>query len=551
MRTFTALACAFGLLTATAGSAADADKQAARAAKRALALAEKIEPAKPSAPKAAPAAAPTQPDTTAPELARRIDAVIDAALSAAKVQPSPRSSDAEFLRRVWLDIVGVIPTADEAAGFLDSTDPNKRAKLIDKLLADSRYGRHMADEWSEKLFPRTSDNRKISAKPLYDWLEKQFADNVPWDKMATELLTATGDQDDHPAVTFAAGNITADKMTDRVARLFMGVRLECAQCHNHPFTEWKQADYWHTAAFFTKVRYSNGNPNPQRGNTVGIAEAPRIVAGKLPESAKLLPPQFLGGDKPKLDPQQPYRPVFARWLTSADNKFFAKAMANRTWANLFGRGIVNPVDDMIDEHEASHPELLTLLAADFTKSHFDVKHLTRAICLSEAYQRSSRPAASGDKADKLFAHMAVKVMMPQQLFDSLVSAIGVPDAMRERANKATATKGRQMTPRDNFVTFFTVGGEDDPTEYEAGIPQALRLMNNGQMQRAFVMGRELSAKPLPQALDRLYLATLSRRPTEVERAKLASHIAKSDAKPNALGDVIWAVLNSSEFTVVR
>jgi hypothetical protein len=490
-----------------------------------------------------------KPDPLA--LARRIDQAILQRLNAEKVRPSPLADDAEFLRRVYLDLTGAIPPADKAAAFLDSKDRNKRAQLIDELLADPRYGRYMADIWQALLLPRTSDNRRLQPQPLISWLEENFNSNKPWDQFVAELLTATGPQDKNGAVTFFLANPTADKVTDTVSKLFLGVQLQCAQCHNHPFTSWKQDEYWAMATFFTKVRADNVNRAARLGNMPGINEGGRGRAPRLPESAKVVPAKFLQGEEPKLNRSEPYRPVLAKWMTSPDNPFFARATVNRLWAHFFGRGFVTPVDDMHEGNAPSHPELLQELAGQFTASDFDLKHLIRAICNSRTYQRTSKPAAGNDKDVTLFSHMAIKVLSPGQLYDSLVQVIGAPRQNAPR-NRQAQQRGPGANPRAQFVAFFQAEEGADPTEYQAGIPQALRLMNSPQLTNGAALLNQIArAGGTPaQNLERLYLATLSRRPTAVETRRLFAYLKEHVGEVRqAYSDVLWALLNSSEFTL--
>jgi hypothetical protein len=518
---------------------------------------------------AGPAAARETPAGRLPaaELARRIDAAVDERLRAEGVQPSPRADDAEFLRRVYLDLTGRIPTAEKAAAFLDDRDPGKRAKLIDELLASPDYGRHQADIWQALLLPRTSDNRRVQFPPMAAWLEEQFNRNRPWDALVRDLVTASGKQDENGAVTYFLANPTVDKITDSVTKLFLGVQLQCAQCHNHPFTSWKQTEYWGMAAFFLKVRPDIPRPPMQlNGASAGVTEVANLPRGKrfgLPESAKIVPPKFLGGGQPAVETGEPLRPVLAAWLVSPENPYFSRAMVNRTWAQLFGRGIVHPVDDMSDANPPSHPQLLTDLAEQFAAGGFDVKYLTRAICNSKAYQRTSRPSGSNaEAASELLARMPVKVLTPEQLFDSLTRVLGGPNPNgpggppgKAKAdaggmvNKALASKFG-FTPRTQFVLFFRGdGGEPDPTEYQAGIPQALRLMNAPQLNNAAAFSPLVRAgRPPAQVAEQLYLATLSRRPTPRERDRVAAYVARQAGEPRqAYADVLWALLNSSEF----
>jgi hypothetical protein len=488
------------------------------------------------------------------DLSRQIDQRIGERLRAEKVQPVPLADDAEFVRRVYLDITGIIPPAEKVAAFLDSKDKDKRGKLIDELLASPQYGRHMADIWQGLLMPRSSDNRRLREEPLFHWLEESFNSNKSWDKLAAELVTSSGTQDDNGAVTFFLANQTADKMTDSVCKLFLGVQLQCAQCHNHPFTGWKQNDYWGMAAFFTKVRSGNIRKAAKQGNTLEVEEG-KGRGAKLPTSAKIVPAKFLQGDEPKLDKDAPYRPVLARWLTASENPFFARAMANRLWAHFFGQGIVNPVDDMHEGNVPSHPELLQELAGQFQAHHFDVKYLIRALCNSQAYQRTGKQTGAEDKAGPLFGRMAVKVLTPEQLYDSLVAVIGEPGKQAAQGRKGAQPqpkKGGPNNPRAAFVAFFHTDDGANPTEYQAGIPQALRLMNSPQFSRqAVTLDQAMkSARSPAQIIDQLYLATLARHPTSAESQRLSNYVRAHSADPHkGYGDIFWAVLNSSEFTL--
>jgi hypothetical protein len=491
----------------------------------------------------------------AAQLAKRIDQAINKRLQAEKIKPSPLADDAEFLRRAYLDLIGVIPPADKAAAFLDSKDPAKRAKLIDELLANPRFGRHLADIWKGYLVPRTSDNRQLKAEPLLRWLEESFNKNKPWDQFVTELLTASGTQEESGAVTFFLANPTPDKVTDAVSRLFLGVQLQCAQCHNHPFTKWKQTEYWGMAAFFTKVKVDRVKKAAKEAVSPSVSENSKGRRAKLPVSAKLVPAKFLLGEEPKLDRSAPYRPVLAQWVTSPQNRFFARAIANRLWAQFFGRGIVDPVDEMHDGNPPSNPELLQELTGQFTANHFDVKYLIRAICNSQAYQRSSKPNDKDDTGANFFAHMAIKVNSPEQLFDSLVAVVGAPGqqaAARKRKAVNQGKKGPAANPRNAFVNFFTIEDGSDPTQYQAGIPQVLRLMNAPQLSGGGALLERLlkSSRSPAQLIERLYLTTLSRRPSHAESQRLTQYVHAHGAEPRkAYHDILWALLNSSEFAL--
>jgi hypothetical protein len=383
------------------------------------------------------------------------------------------------------------------------------------------------------------------------WLEDAFNANRHWDEIVRDVVTASGEMADNPAVSYVMANRGPDKLTDSVTRLFMGVQLQCAQCHNHPFTEWKRDEYWGMAAFFGKVRLE-GRP---RAGGKGLPQVLVHDGGKgrplpRPDAAKNLAPRFLQGEEPGLKGDDSYRAVLAAWLTSAKNAYFSKAMVNRTWAQFFGRGLVTPVDDMHDGNEPSHPQLLADLADQFAASGFDVKYLVRAICNSKAYQRSSKPTGGNAEAGgELFSRMAVKVLTPEQMFDSLAQALGAPPAPPAQARRNPANGRTPPSSRSLFVAFFKV--EDaDPTEYQVGIPQTLRLMNTPRLNNPGLLRPLLEGRKSPsEILEALYLRTLSRRPRPDEAARLSAYLNKFGGEPlKAYSDVLWVLLNSSEFT---
>lgn len=512
--------------------------------------------------KLASPALPPGSKLSASELTRRVDDALDVYLQGEKVQPAPRSDDAEFIRRIYLDLTGHIPPAEKVIAFLDDRRTDKRARLIDALLDDADYGKHQAEVWQALFTTRNSDNRRINFEPLRTWLEERFNKNQPWDALVRDLLTASGKQDENGAVTYFLANLGPDKATDNVTKVLLGVQLQCAQCHNHPFTGWKQTEYWGMAAFFMKVQPLGFRPGMMmNGEGPGIRDGNFVPRRLLPESAKMLPAKFLGGDEAKVQAGDSPRPALAAWLTAADNPYFSRALVNRTWANLFGRGLVNPVDDMHDANPASHPQLLADLANQFTASDFDLKHLVRALCNTRAYQRTSKPVnGTVDAAPELYARMAVKVLTPEQLFDSLGQALGGPLGQgpgmgrfgkgMQQAQALAQFRGGMFNPRALFVSFFKSEGDNDPTEYQAGIPQALRLMNAGPLNNAIgnsALSR--STKPTPQAVQDLYLATLSRRPKPRELERAVAHVREQRDSRQGLSDVLWALVNSSEFTL--
>jgi hypothetical protein len=482
------------------------------------------------------------------ELASRIDRLVEARLEAEGLRPAEAADDAEFLRRVHLDLHGVVPTAEQAARFLADTDPARRTRLIDELLAGPRYGEYLGDVWQGYLISPLADDRRTRADRLRRWLADRFNTRT-WDRVATELLTAAGKLEENPAVSYLVeGRLprTVPDLTDLTSRYFLGVRLSCAQCHDHPFVAWRRQDFWGMAAFFAQVQTPGKSKLVYQ---VGLRDDSALTLDSLvkdgtPDGFLSRPPTFLGGAEPRAAKGTPSRAALAAWMTAPDNPYFARAAANRTWARLFGRGIVNPPDDMHEANPPSHPELLDLLARRFVESGFDLKFLTRAVVLSRAYQRTSRPGSAPEQQAALFGRMSVKVLSAGQLYDSLVVALGPP----ERVRGADA----RQDPRDEFTQFFGEAGDPDPTAYRRGIPHLLRLMNSGQFAGRNAAAR--LARPGAAADDvaaGLFLTVLSRRPTADEAELFRRHAARVGAVEVAARELAWALVMTSEFSLNR
>ncbi len=474
----------------------------------------------------------------APSLAKEIDRLIQQRLDKEKVPPAARADDADFLRRVHLDLTGTIPAYEKTLAFLESKDPAKRTKLVDDLLASPHYSRYMAGIWASRLVPRELSspglNRNVMVERLGGWFDEAFQKDKPWNKVVHEALTATGRPEENGAATlFQNGEV--DKLTDAVGRMFLGVQLQCAQCHNDRLDRpWQRNDYWGMAAFFFKVRENRG----KNEGTPGITEEPsKFGKRKLPETAKIVDPKFLQHDTPKLDPSGPLRPVLADWLTSPKNPYFAKSMVNRQWAHLFGRGLVNPVDDLHEKNPPSHPEMLDLLTAQFIAHDFDVKYVLRAICLSDAYQRTSATSVSrkDSKTDavSLFARMAVKDLTPRQM---------------KNTREVLLPKKPGNGPKAQL--YADLIEDADATEFRKGIPDTLGLMNakeTGQFIKDLAnrIVPNKNGKAAGENVELLYLHILSRRPTDAERIRLTAYLDRQGQR--AYQDICWALLNSAEF----
>jgi hypothetical protein len=534
----------------------------------------------------------TEPTEAAParkrppaSIADEIDRRIDRALAEAKVPPSPLFDDAEFIRRLSLDLRGRVPTAERVRTFLEDTDPDKRAKLIDEFLADADFGDYFGRVWFHRMVQPNMDNQGLTSKNFHTWLAERFNANDGWDKIVKTILTASGERDENPEIVFWLSNVEGNNRRDvapnkvaaAASQLFMGLKLECCECHNHPFDDGlKQTDFWGMAAFFTTTHADKTTkPAVQSDEAPSIREpasAPRPMPARAKAKAKakgkepaafgqIVIPDSNGktvnaryplGESARIAPGNSLRTAFADWLISPRNPFFAKAAVNKVWAQLFGQGIVDPVDDMRPGARNTHPDLLDELAREFAASGYDQKHLIRGICRSNTYQRTSKPLPENRDDDRLFSHMRLKAMSADQLYDSLAVVMerspGETGRGRPRPN---AGRRNQGDARDQFRRFFHAEADDDAgvvEEYTHGIPQVLRLMNSQAMNAtAAIVQRQMRNATAEEIIESLYLRVLARKPTEREAARLASYVAAEPEKSKALGDVMWALVNSAEF----
>ncbi len=505
----------------------------------------------------APAATPTQP-----QMSQRIDTLLAQRWERDNAQPAPAASDAEFLRRAALDLTGVIPNVSQVRAFLADTRPDKRARLIDRLLQHPRHAAHLANVWREALIPSDPNVNRFSGYAGFEaWLRGRFADNAPYDEIATQLLLANGAATQPgPALFYTAVELKPEELAGSASRILLGVQIQCAQCHDHPFDHWTRRDFWGFAAFFARLE----RPQAPQRQVARVADA-RTGEVKLPGSDEVVAPRFLNGAV-SADGGLNRRVRLATWLTARENPFFARAAVNRVWGQLFGRGLVNPIDDMGKHNPPSHPELLDQLADYFIATRFDLRNLFRTLANTQAYQLSSASAEGEAEADSaLFARMAIKSFTAEQLYDCLA------EAMRRRSSQSGAQQrsafGRGFDAnRQTFLAKFQAPTQG-ATEYQSGIPQALTLMNGAYVGEATDLARSdlLIALEAPffsdeQRVETLFLSTLSRLPSEEERAIFVARVRGSRHSPSAadgsdsdrrqaLGDVLWALLNSAEFTL--
>ena len=495
------------------------------------------------------------------EVATEIDRLIQKKLADAKIPSSPAADDAEFIRRIHLDLAGRIPIGERAADFLASKDPTRRAKLVDELLAHLEYGRHFGILWHNRIVPLNFENSREFKRPFFMWLADSFQKNRRWSAMVSDLLLAEGDIAQTPALSFymspantMEGYVHADRVAGTVSELFLGVNLRCAQCHDHPFAKWKQTEFWETAAFFGRVGFTKKFGEKKvveskeviaRGGEKPVARADASI--QIPGKSKIVKARFLKGELPDLDPEKPFRPAFVTWLTSPKNERFAAAAVNRMWHHFFGRGLVNPVNDMHEDNPATHPELMQMLTREFIASGHDFQHLIRCIVLSETYQRTSRPVADNKKDQEFYSHATLRQLNGEQLFDSLFMVL---ESVRYDKDllKSVTNPGR-----DHWLQALSDIRHDlAPTRYTHGVPQALRLLNSSLTNggEVPVIRKLLKDKtPRDKALDVLFLEVLARYPTAEERKDFTTFLTETQDPMTAYRNVWWVLLNTSEFAV--
>ncbi len=507
------------------------------------------------------------------QVAAAIDQHVDRALTAAKLKPLPRGDDAEFLRRVYIDLTGRVPTAEEVIAFLDGKDTDKRAKLIDSLLAKPEFGEQLGRTWRDWICPpelpsdaNGGKQPNTEAQNLGKWLGTRFAAGDSWDKITRDILTVDGEIKNKPQVIFfglvgEGGKVSPAGSIRAVGSLFMGVQLQCAECHDDPYRAWAQREYWGLAAFFSKTdgNFSKISETPATKNTAQIT----IPKTAFKNSGTNIPAAFLAGKISGPEKDGALRSQFVDWLSAKDNPYFARSFANRLWFYFFSRGIVHPVDDFRELNPPSHPGLMRLLENEFVASGYDVKHLIRCVCNSEAYQRTSRvtPDVNEQTIGSLtaaFGRMPLRVMTADALYESLKLAYGDPKLdLRGFDTKDGILAGESSPVADAYLEFLRRFGtnEEDATDFTHGIPQMLTMINHPRLlsgSKALDNFLKATPKATPaQVVEWLYLTTLSRRPTEVELSEAERYVKKSADPAKAHVGVLWMLVNRSEFMLVR
>lgn len=487
-----------------------------------------------------------------------VDRHVFAKLKMLNIQPSELCSDTEFIRRVYMDVCGILPTPDEVRAFLADKRSDKRARLIDELLQRPEYADMWTLRWSDVL---RSTRKKIELKGVFafqSWLKSHIRRNTPWNVVVTQLLTGTGNTFDNPPANYYRIATDPTSLAETTAQLFLGVRMQCAKCHNHPFEKWTQDDYYSLAAFFARVKTRKPASAAKKKKDVPL-EVYVVNQGEVvqPRRGKPIEPRFLGGTPAPVPPNTDRREVLARWLTSPQNMFFAKSTVNRIWYHLMGRGIVDPVDDFRDSNPSANDALLNALAKDFIESGYDVKHIIRVILNSRTYQLSAKTNDFNRDDEKYFSHALIKLYPAEPLFDAICTVTGVPEKF---PGVPPGTRAVQLPDGEVNHPFLKTFGQparelacECERETESNLAQALQLINgpavNDRLRDPNNRIGKLLARKLPpeKMLEELYLTALSRTPTPDEARVSLAHVARAKDKRRAWEDVLWALINSKEF----
>ncbi len=505
-----------------------------------------------------------------------IDAEVRAVWEREKVQPAGPADDATFLRRVYLDLAGTVPTAEEARQFLQDPDPKKREKLIDRLLDDPRFADHQANVWDQVLFGRNPPGGDATRRRdnFKQWLTEKFAKNTPYDQWVRELLLA---ESEGPALFYVQFRGQPEETTMAVSRIFLGMQLQCARCHDHPFEKWKQREFYGMAAFFARlVVVDGGGPEGKRKFIVGEKSTGEVMfTGPVTEQkpgqkGEPIKPKFLGGnelDEPPL-PQDfkepdlkgnkvPPKPEFSRkgklaaWATAPDNPYLSQAVANRVWAQFLGRGLAHPVDNLSDANPPSHLELLQALTRELAAHQFDLKWYIRELVNSDTYQLASTGAGT-ETLPKWFERARLRPLSAEEMLSAMRTATGFDVA----AHAAGQKPGEEKLPsaaQEYFVRYF---GEptDGRGEFQASLSERLFMSNSGVV-RQFIQRKKgnladailTSNAPWEERVDQMFLSVLSRPPKPEERKRVLAYLTSDPKAEPLVEEVIWVLLNSSEF----
>lgn len=496
---------------------------------------------------------PAVPDFPVVPESNPVDRFVFSKLRALHIPPAPPASDAEFLRRAALDLTATLPTPEEARAFLSDTRPDRRARWVETLLQKPEYADHQALLWAERLRSNSRFHRIGGVRSYQKWLKESFLANLPLDQFARKLVTALGQNySDGPSNFWGNYDVisTPVEVAPQVSQLFLGVRLHCAQCHNHPFERWTQSDFYSLAAVFAQVK---GKATKQTQEFELFLDPKEVV--RHPVTDVPLPAKAPDAAAFSVRDGEDVRVPFADWLTAPENPFFARALVNRLWKQMMGRGLVEPVDDFRITNPATHPELLDALARELVTHRFDQKHVLRLIANSRAYQAASEASPANRNDTKYYSRAYPRRMMAEVYFDAICQVTGMP----EEFNNWPEAKRAVQLPENRYSSYFLDAfGRSNrlvicEREEEGTISQALNLIHGreihdrvcapkGTLTRLLGAGRDDRA-----IIDELFLATLSRYPREEERSRVTRQLSGAPSREEGFQDLLWALLSCREF----
>jgi hypothetical protein len=485
-----------------------------------------------------------------------VDELVAKKLRALGLPSSPVCDDATFLRRVTIDVAGRLPTLEESEQFIADQDANKRANVIDRLIASTDYADYFANKWNAILRnKRRQDNEKPATFAFHDWIRQSLHENKPYDQFVRQILTATGTPGDNPPAGWYREVKDASAQVEDAAQLFLGLRIQCARCHHHPFEKWSQQDYYGFSAFFAQVGRKKGYvQNEERiFHRRGVAQATN------PKTGQPVKPTGLGSPPLDIPPDSDPRHAMVDWMAAKDNPFFARSLVNRYWKHFFGRGLVDPEDDMRVTNPASNPELLDRLAQEFIEHNFDLKHLVRTITTSTTYQLTAEPNDWNQDDKQNFSRYYPKRMNAEVLLDAIDQVTGTDTSF---GGVPAGTRAVQL-PDNGFNSYFlTVFGRPESSSAcecerssEANLAQSLHLLNSSEIQGKLTSGNGNAARlandkerPHELKVRELYLLSFSRVPSPEEMTIALAHIHKNEQDPKrAYEDIVWALVNTKEF----
>jgi len=481
-----------------------------------------------------------------------VDEAVYEKLQQLQYPPSELCTDNDYVRRVYLDVIGVLPTVAESNAFLADKEPGNRQRLIDQLLERPEFARFWALKWGDLLRLQKKSITETGVHKFYQWLVEGFEQEKPFDQFARELLTAQGSTYDHPAANYYRAASSMLEATETTAQLFLGSRIQCAKCHNHPFENWTQDNYYGLNAFFNRVANKPGNRFEEQ-----VVFVSREGEVRQPRTGQTMKPWLPGKGVIEKDKSYDRRRVFVDWLTSPENPFFARVAVNRIWSEVMGQGIVEPVDDFRQSNPAANPVLLDRLAADFVKNGYNQKSTIRTILNSRTYQLSSEANELNKNDKRLFSHSKMRMLSAEQLLDAICQVTEVQESF---PGLPAGTRATEIPSPDFSHTFLDTFGRPARTTAcacersdDSTLAQAIQLFNGSMIHKKLAdkanrFHRLLTEKKTPEvALDQLYRAALSRPPTEAEVKIAMEHIASKETPGEGLEDLCWVLFNSDEF----